>query len=541
MRRLTAALLLVAALAGAQERGPAQPDETRIVVPELILTVEELPLASLEATLPAEEELRLGDLSLPLPVPAELDVDQAAFFLSAPETAPVPVEGSSIYSTGLLGAGSASHVVGEISLFKLGEDPRFRLRFFYEGLDGFGFQPTGTGYFRTENEVEGSLEASSPDLDVDTRALFSERVSGLQGQSPFYSVGLRTVSGSATVAWRPDPLLELSAHLDSRFASRLQSASNVASVPRDREFAVAPGLGVGFTLGTALLSADLGYELVGVSGTLDYTLQRIDGAAGLELRPTRWLRISARAGVYSEFDGKLFYPWSVTGSVVVSENLETDMFGGFRQLPVNLLDRWMQWSLLAPGAGPSGASRYGTPGEWFAGTRVRWSPLPGVITTSEAEYLRQTDAIEPVGYDPTESIIETRQRLLQTVRVGTTVGYSPFQELSMQVDWELLVLDRLLTQPLSTVGGSVSLRSTDGRLALTADAVLELFPQPILPQIDITGSVTITDGVALDLVVNDLLAPLFVDGRPADGPSVTSNVPFIEPGFRASVLARISL
>lgn len=538
MRRIGYALLMVGAALSAQERGPAQPDETRIVVPELILAVEELPLDRVEATLPAEAELRLGDLALPLPEPGDLEIDQAAFFISAPETSPMPVDGSSIYSTGLLGAGSASHIVGEVSLFKLGEDPRFRLRFFYEGLDGFQFEPTGTGYFRTENQVEGSIESSSPEFDFETRALFSERVTGLQGESPFYSVGLRTLSGLGTVTWRPDPLLELSGRLDGRFASRLQSASNVASVPRDRELALAPGLGISFTVGSVVLSTDLDYQLSVTGGAFSATRHQIDGSAGAAVSAAPWLRIEAQAGVFSEFDARLFYPWSLATAIVVSESLETDLFGGYRQLPISYLDRWTAWPLLAAGAGGDG---YRTPGEWFAGARVRWSPLPGIVTTTVAEYLRRENAIEIERFAATPSVYEAQQRLLQNVRLDTTVGFTPARQTNVQIEWDLLLLDRLATDPLSTLNGSVSIGSPDGRLSATLDALLEFYPRPVLPEIDITGTVAVTDGVALDLVLSDPLALLLPDGRPSVGPTVSSDFPFIEPGFRASVLARISL
>jgi hypothetical protein len=536
-------ILIAGAVAStsAQQRGPEEPDETQIVVPDLILTVEELPLESVKATLPAEEELRLGDLSLPLPVPGEIEIDQAAFFLSAPDVTAVPTEGSSIYSTGLLGAGTANHVVGEISLFKLGEDPRFRLRFFYEGLDGFQFEPPGTGYFHRENQVEGSVEASSPDLSLETSALFAEQTIGLQGQSPFYSVGLRSIGGTAETVVRPDPLLELSGRVGGRFASRLQSASNVGSAPRDREFALAPGLGVQFTLGTVVLSARTDYEFQLIEGVVDDLVHRFDGRLGLSFAPDSRLRIDADVGAYSEFADAIYYPWSLGVQLAISESFEADVYGGYRQLPLSFLDLWNAWALVATGTGPDANQALVTPGEWYGGARVRWSPGPGIVTTTEAEYHYRSNAVELISYDPIESRHDVRQRLLQNVRVGTTIGYNPMQQLSLQVNWDVVLLDRLVTDPLSSVGGSFQLRSQDGRLSLAADASVELYPEPTIPEINLTGTVVITEGVALDLVVHDPLAPLFTDGRPTIGSLATSEFPFIEPGLRASLLARISL
>ncbi len=541
MKRLLVLFVLLPAALPAQEPGLRQPDETPIVVPDLILQVEELPLESVKATLPSEGDLRLGELSLPLPQPGELQIDQAAFFLSAPESTPIPVRGSSVYSTGLLGAGSVNHVIGELSLFKLGEDPRFRLRFFYEGLDGFQFQPAGTGYFATENQVTGAIEGSSPDSEFSISAAFTERVQGLQGESPFYSAGLRSLQGSGSIVLRPDPLFELSGSVDARYAARLQSASNVGSTPRDQEFALAPGLGIALSIGQLTLESLIDYEFQTLSGERSARTQRIDAEAGASVAAASWLEFKALAGVYSEFSSQILYPWQLEATVIFSESLETELSGGFRVLPVSYLSLWREYQIIASGARAGGFSAVLTPSEWFGSARLRWSPIPGVTTTSRAEYVQRANAIELDGFVSAESHYEFSQRSLQTLTVGTVVSFSPNQQLSVQSSWDVYLVDRLTGTPLSSLGAQANLGSRDGRLSLSADAAFNFYPMPVVPKLDITGSFRITDGVDLDLVLDDILAPLLREGRPVVGPGLSPLFPFIRPGFRASVLTRISL
>jgi hypothetical protein len=62
-----------------------------------------------------------------------------------------------------------------------------------------------------------------------------------------------------------------------------------------------------------------------------------------------------------------------------------------------------------------------------------------------------------------------------------------------------------------------------------------------MPWLGLTGSFAPSDELEFTLEFADMLAPLLESGRPAHGPSVSPEFPFIEPGFRASIFTRISL
>ena len=64
---VTVLLIVLTSLMVAQDSGPAVPDQTEIIIPEFVLRVEELGVEEVEAVLPSETELALGQITLPLP------------------------------------------------------------------------------------------------------------------------------------------------------------------------------------------------------------------------------------------------------------------------------------------------------------------------------------------------------------------------------------------------------------------------------------------------------------------------------------------
>jgi hypothetical protein len=73
------------------------------------------------------------------------------------------------------------------------------------------------------------------------------------------------------------------------------------------------------------------------------------------------------------------------------------------------------------------------------------------------------------------------------------------------------------------------------------EARSEFYPNPSMPWLGVSGAFNASEGVEFVVEVVDILAPLLPSGRPTIGHAVNADFPFIEPGFRASLFARISL
>ena len=295
------ALMLTGALF-AQDAGPTEPTETDILIPELLLEVEELTVEQVDALLPAEGDLALGEISLPEPRAEDLTIDDSAFEVRPPlQTSSGGSTASSVFTSGRLGAGSVNHVLGELSLFKLGDSPRFRLEFAHEGLDGYQFHEAGTGYFSNTNTVTGWIQREDERSTLDVTGGFEERVEGMQGQSTYYSVGTRGTGAVVEFDWTPDPLVVVSGDLDATVTSRILSASGTGPVPREREYTITPRAGVTASISALDLQLETSYMLRFLAAGEIPVHQDIDLIAGFYIGRQNVFSVDGHAGIAYTF------------------------------------------------------------------------------------------------------------------------------------------------------------------------------------------------------------------------------------------------
>ena len=535
-KALFALLLCAAATSGFAQAGPAAPEQTDIVVPELILRVEELQVQRITAPLPNEGELALGRVAIPLPAPGELVFDDSAFVVDAPGRTPI-VPGSSVFSTGRLGAGSSNHIVGELTLFKLGADPRFRLGFGYEGIDGYQLRSAGTGFFRTTNRVDGSIAAATDRLWFDANGSFTDRTDGLQGGTDYFSVGVRRTQADATLEYRPDPLISIASSIDGTLSTRIQSTSDSAEVPREREYTLLPDVEARFRVAAVDLVIGASYFLrLFPGGSLPFA-HDIDATAGVDLElPV--VQAMVRGGVRWDFATRIAFPWSARLSVLIDDRFDTSVFGGLRIDRTRYADLWGGLPLLAVGAEDGG---FRENREWFAGASARWAGPSGLAVSTEVEYTLSDARIDVTGLTE-QSVYGFVQRPLSGLRVSSRAGWRVSPTFSIQTGWTGRFIDTVTGVPTGSIDGVLAWSDPTGRVGLSGEVSSGFYPEPTMPRLGVTGSYALADGVEIDLELVDLLAPLLGErGRPAFGPTVGDRFPFIEPGLRGSLITRISL
>jgi hypothetical protein len=519
--------------------GPRSPEETEIIVPELVLRVPELELQQVSAVLPEEGELALGQVNIPLPGAQELDVDEEAFSIPLPGTAPQP-EGTSVFSSGRLGAGTMNHVVGELSLFKLGADPRFRLRFSHEGLDGYQFLDAGTGYFSNSNTIDGWFSARTEQLSSEVEASFSEEVDGLQGRSDFFSAGVRRTTGSADLTFTPDPLVELNGNLDASVTSRIQSTSGSSAVPREQEFSVTPAAEGRVAVGAVDIVLSTSYFLRFLAGGELPVQQDVDLLAGVDVElPASW-SATARAGILWEPGSALSYPWSLTLSALFGEALETTLSGGYRVERLTLGEIWADVPLAAVGDAEADADLVND-GQWYGSFGARWSGPSGLTVTAGADFVAHETVVDIREYDPVADEFPFIQRPVLTLATSARASWRPESRIQVQAGWNGVFLDSVTGTPTGSVDGSVRVSDASERFTAAAEARADFYPEVSMPWTALSGSFAPSEELEFTLEFTDLLAPLLEQGRPTIGPEVSPGFPFIEPGFRASLFTRISL
>ncbi|MFW6288398.1 MAG: hypothetical protein ACOC2Q_01305 [Spirochaetota bacterium] len=532
-------LLSVAAGAFAQQAGPVAPEETEIIVPELVLQVEELELQEVSAVLPEQGELALGRISIPLPGADELIVDDVSFALPQPGVA-VGRDTSSVFSSGRLGAGTVNHIVGELSLFKLGADPRFRLRFTHEGLDGYQFGEAGNGYFSNLNVIDGWFAGGSERFRSDVEAAFSEDVVGLQGQSDYFSTGLRRTTATATTEFAPEPLISLTGAFDGSFSTRILSASGDSSVPPERELSVSPRIESRFGIGSVDLVFTTSYFLRLLADGEIPTSQEIDVLAGVDVDLPSSFAVSARAGILWDPEAALRYPWSLSLDLLLGEALETSVSAGYRVERLLLGDLWSQVPLAAAGDS-EGSAELVNDGQWYGTLGARWSGASGLALTTSAEFVAHDAVVDLEPYDAANDEFPFVQRDMLSLRTSARASWRPGPGIQVEAGWSGVFIDSTTGTPTSSLESSVRVGDASERFSATADVRTDFFPEVSMPWLGLSGSFAPSDELEFTLELADLLAPLLESGRPALGPRVSPEYPFIEPGFRASIFTRISL
>ena len=534
-----AVVFLVAVPLFAQVSGPAAPQDTDIVIPELMLQVEELQLQQVSAVLPDEGELALGRLAIQLPGAEELFIDEAAFAVALPGVVR-PQDARSVFSSGRLGAGTANHIVGELSLFRLGVPPRFRLRFAHEGIDGYQFRDAGTGYFSSSNVIDGWFTGGTDRLGTEFEAGFSEQTHGLQGQSDYFSVGLRRTDASGLLRFTPDPVVSITAELSAGAATRILSLSGTDTVPREREFVVSPAAEARFGIRAVDIVLTTSYFLRFLEAGEIPVYQDVDVLAGVDITLPVGGSVSARAGVLWEPAAALRYPWSLSLELLFGEALETQLAGGYRVERLTLADLWSDVPQAGIG-GTGGATELSADGQWYGGLSARWSGATGFSVAGGVDFAAHDARVEILPYDLEANRYPFSQAPALSLTGRVRAGWRPDPRVQIQAGWGGSFLDTPPGTPIGTIDGAVRIGDAGERLSAAAELRTDFYPEAAVPMLGLSGSFAPSDELEFSLELTDLFAPLLENGRPAIGAAYGSDYPFIAPGFRASLFTRISL
>jgi hypothetical protein len=533
-------ITVVLAASGAQESGPQAPADTSIEVPDLLLRVEELELQEVDAVLPQPGSLALGQVDVPLPGAGDLEIDQSAFVVRPPGVAGTSVAGPTVFSSGRLGAGSSNYILGELELFRLGSDPRFRMRFRHESLDGYAFSAPGSGFFAYENLIDGSIEAGDDErLALAVDGSFRERVDGLQGQSDFYSVGTRSTTLNAGLRFLPDPLVLIEPGLEARLTTRIQSASGSAAVPTEREIVIAPSADATVSVGGVDLVLEVDYDARFLADGEIPAHQLVEAQTGTDFTVSGLVDVEARAGVGWEPGTPLLYPWSLSLAGVFGA-VDARLAGGYRIGRTTLGELWADMPTLAAGDSDGTADLLYNP-QWYADSSLSWFGEGALSGGLEVSFVSEAAGVEIGTYDSVSDEFSFVQEARNTLSVDANAAWQFTRFVALEGSWTGRFIDIANGTPTGEVGAGLRAIDASERLRANLDASVKFYPEFLMPTVDFVSSFAPSDELEFVLEVRDMLAPVLEEGRPAFGAAVSSDYPFIEPGFRAAISARISL
>ncbi len=269
------------------------PKEPEIVLPPVILQVENLTVERVKATLPEDSEIIPPERDVPLPDLANLTIEEP--ILKSIEPLPVVerLEKSRVKlnAEGRLGIGNMNHIVSAVSLYKLGDMPRYKLAFSHEMMDGFAFHPAGSGFSSRKDSIEGFFRFSNSGYLFHGDASFDDREIGLQGKSSFLSEIDRLLKVRLGVNKSFGDYLTLSPEVCSSGVSLLLTGSLPESIS---EYSIEPKIDLDFSTDKLGLGLTTAYQFRNGFSGYDFLLNRlrikgkISGELPLNLEGVIW-------------------------------------------------------------------------------------------------------------------------------------------------------------------------------------------------------------------------------------------------------------
>ena len=178
---------------------------------------------------------------------------------------------------------------------------------------------------------------------------------------------------------------------------------------------------------------------------------------------------------------------------------------------------------------------------WYAVADARWTGSSGFSLRSEIEFAAESAAFALQPFDQVAEEFPFYQQSLMYLLPSVEAAWQPSQVWQFEAGWTGSLLDRTVLQPFGVVEGAVRFSERSGVFRADLEAMSEFHPEAAMPWLGLSGTIAAGEGVEVVIEFSDLLAPLLDQGRPTHGAAVSTDYPFIEPGFVASILTRITL
>ena len=547
-RFLSAApLLLSLVVLGAQESGPTvEPQEPDIILPEVILRIEDFSVEEVEAGLPGEEELSAPERTIPLPEVGELDIAEPEIPFDVAESRDLisPERGSGLSAQAILGVGTLSHLYSQISLNRIGgEEPRFKLRFLHEMLDGVAGtagEPSGSGFHTREDRLEAGIKLHLGSLGLEVEGLLQDQERGLQqivNSNDYISHVSRQGGLDVQLELPLGEHFTLTGQADTSFASQLLTGTNSKNTT---EILARPLASLEFRHKSIWLGLEGGYTYRGILDSAAEELQRtrVDAFFGAEFLTD--YRFEARGGWTWNSDLGHLFPFSLSLSGTPFSTFSFQAEGGYRVVPLNYADLLDGYPLpfLSP-AVP--ADNHG----WFADLGMSFTLTQNLSLQAQALLAWNSALLLPdgTGTDPSSGLFDftlTGVQFNTDARLRWNLG--PLVTLSAGLHTEFL--DRAPESPLHS--GMVEIEGSNSTSRWGGKGGLEFAigdPQ-LMPLLSAGGFYNITDTISLIAEIEDLLYPFWevtwlTTRLPSGG--LYSWDPYEAAGLRGTVKVQINL
>lgn len=543
------ALFFCGSLAFAQDSipatGPGSPEQTEIILPEIILTFEEPEVQPVGGLLPDLEESSYHSLASELPQLGSLTVDSRLYsqLISASPGEGLTLTGAglegrqSIYTRGLIGMGLHQFLRGSVSIYQLGANPELRLEFNHQssdgGFKGAEFVNAGEGLLWRQSSFSGAigLDLGGPLLNLDLA--YESEETGFQSLAPnYFGSNLQSFRVYPEFFLALDPQTSFSAGLGYAYDRRFYSSTVGETETHDRSLSkLAAEAALSLETEAIDFRVALSYQFGAFPGSTYQHL--LNPLLGLDWRATSWLGLGAEIETLLDFSSNPKVPFRVYAQFDPVPQASILVDGGYRASSLDLASLWEDIPFLSSDlpAGDLIAS------SWFGGLSTSFWPLDLLEINLGVNFEMSESIALLESYSDGEEVFpwSLGQRSLLTPRARLT--WRPISELIVSTGWIGGFLD---DDPLAydhEIDLRLEFRDRESRFGGILQAMLPIEGSVQIPELSLNAWLGLAEIVELELNVLDPLSLLIPEGRGLYG----SLGGFHEQGFRAEILVGLSL
>jgi len=524
-------------------------DDPGIILPAVVLEIEDLSVEKVDAGLPEGSDIALPERELLITDDITLDIREIQFDLDLDGSGLQPdnsLRGTDQdktqpgYTTGaggpisveaMLGAGNAGSIASRISFYKSGSLPRFKFLFNHDTVDGYAFMPAGTGYNRRYDELLASILFNVLDeqkLEMETTVNFKDNELGLQGQADYFSVINRYIMGNSSFKYKASDQFTFSADMGGELTSLILTGADTpvyAVQYPPTEILFAPGIISAFNWEAVNLGLAADYKYRTVAGTDAYNFHRLLIKTDLKIILPFWLDISGDVAFFRSNTVPLLFPFQLAFSGTPSRSFSFGIRGGYFLAENNIGNLLEEYSYLDLPAAV--ADNYG----WFGAASVNLNladnrlavNLEGSMHWNKNYYYRGTAVDMQTNLFGLNSYTD-----IFSSDIKTGIRWTIVEEAKLDFVFEsalLLTLTGLQADNQFRLGGDF--KTKDGTLGAKLEAVLDVGTNfiPELPVLNSSLNYQIMDNVNLICALEDILSPLLSSPR-------AFAAPYIAPGVR---------
>lgn len=500
---------LPALFALAEDTRPEEPD---LVLPPMILEVEDPTLADIEAVIPEGEEIDLSLVTTDLPDPEEIVLPTDAFDIALPGDSGLSGPGSAaekrgFFSRSVLGIGTRNHVIGDISLFMLGGQPRTRLRFHHEGMDGFGEHVAGEGFYKREDSFEGDLSYNLGPVKMGTSGSLTEEDFGLQGRAADYSnVLYRVVNGSA------DADMPVSERIDIGASGRVTFSGLVLAGDephRESEIDVELDLSTEAELQYLLVGFDGGYRFIDWFGATR-PAHLLAGGVYAESDFPFALDVASEVGIRWIPGSSPAFPFSVSTTAYLGGVMTVFLSGGYRWNLLSYDELRNRFTLVDPGDSTGVLVTAGRESSWFVEGNLRYTPSDSIDVELGCDWTLADSRFQP-GAVSERGLFPQQWGGGNLLHGSLGIGWKAFDGFALNIHTGGILAGGDTTMPIFEAGGTLNFTDAEDVYGVNAGMVYALYdgtlvPSPPPPQVSLGGYVKIGEGVTVSLDAEDLVS-----------------------------------